>query len=316
MLYSYRNVLQVIKFDQAENMSVSYEHLNKSAQESLSLSKEARIDRIRSERWIGYTRAQQILEKLEDLMTHPKVHRMPNLLMVGDTNNGKTMVVNRFYQKHPATENEDGTENILPVMMLQCPPVPDESRFYDSILEKLFAPYKPSDRPHKKQFQAIHLLTQLNTKVLILDEIHHIIAGNLTKQRHFLNTIKYLGNEMKVPIVGVGTKEAFHAIQTDPQLSNRFEPVFLSRWEMNTEFLRLLVSFEQMLPLKLPSNLADEKIAVKLLSMSEGVIGELSSILRKTSVLAVKSDKEQITLKLLDSIDWKRPSERKREPSF
>ena len=297
-------------------MSINYTHLNHTAQQTVVLSKEERINRIRKERWIGYTKSHQILEKLEDLMTHPKVHRMPNLLIVGDTNNGKTMIVNRFYQKHPATESEDGMENILPVMMVQCPPVPDESRFYDTILEKLFAPYKPSDRPHKKQFQAIHILTQLKTKVLILDEIHHIIAGSLTKQRHFLNTIKYLGNEMQIPIIGVGIKEAFHAIQTDQQLSNRFDPVFLPRWEFNIEFQRLLVSFEQMLPLKLPSHLDNEKMAIKLLSMSEGIIGELSSVLRKTAVLAVKTNKEMITSRLLDSIDWKRPSERKKEPKL
>lgn len=295
-------------------MPDSYEHLNKSAREALLLPQEERIERILSERWIGYTKAKQILEKLEFLRKHPKVHRMPNLLIVGDTNNGKTMIINRFYQKHPAIENEDGTENILPVMMLQCPSTPDEGRFYDTILEKLFAPYKPSDRPQKKQFQAIHLLTQLQTKVLVLDEIHHIIAGSLAKQRHFLNTIKYLGNEMKIPIIGAGTREAFHAIQTDPQLSNRFEPMFLTRWEMNTEFLRLLASFEQMIPLKLPSELADEKIAMKLLSMCEGLIGELSNILCNTAILAVENGKERITPELLDSIDWKRPSERKQEP--
>lgn len=297
-------------------MSHIYEHLNKSAHELITLSKEDRIERIRGERWIGYTKARQILEKLEDLLTHPKVHRMPNLLLIGDTNNGKTVIINRFYQKHPATESEEEGENILPVMMLQCPSVPDESRFYDSILEKLFAPYKASDRPQKKQFQAIHLLTQLKTKILVLDEIHHIIAGSLSKQRHFLNTIKYLGNELKIPIVGSGTKEAFHAIQTDPQLSNRFEPVFLPRWELDTEFQRLLMSFEQMLPLKNPSNLIEDKMAVKLLSMSEGYIGELSSVLRKTAVQAVKTDEERITLELLDKIEWKRPSERKREPKL
>lgn len=295
-------------------MPDSYEHLNKSAKEALLLPQQERIERILSERWIGYTKAKQIIEKLEFLREYPKVHRMPNLLIVGDTNNGKTMIINRFYQKHPAIENEEGTENILPVMLIQCPSTPDEGRFYDTILEKLFAPYKPSDRPQKKQFQAIHLLTQLQTKVLILDEIHHIIAGSLAKQRHFLNTIKYLGNEMRIPIVGAGTREAFHAIQTDPQLSNRFEPMFLPRWEMNTKFLRLLVSFEQMIPLKLPSDLTVEKIATKLLSMCEGLIGELSNILCHTAILAVENGKEQITSELLDSINWKRPSERKQEP--
>jgi hypothetical protein len=295
-------------------MPATYEHLNKTAQNHLLLSDEERIERIRSDRWIGYTKAKKTLEKLEDLFTHPKVHRMPNLLLVGDTNNGKTMIVNRFYQKHPAVESEDGWSNELPIMMFQCPPVPDESRFYDKILEKLFAPYKASDRPQKKQFQVVHLLTQLKTKMLILDEIQHMIAGNLTKQKHFLNTIKYLGNEMMIPIVAVGTHEAFNAIQTDSQLSNRFEPVFLSRWKLDDEFLKLLSSFEQMLPLKEPSYITDDDIAVKLLSMSEGSIGELSNILCKTAILAIKKGKEQITPQLLDSIDWRRPSERKKEP--
>jgi len=79
----------------------------------------------------------------------------------------------------------------------------------------------------------------------VIDEIHHVLAGNLNKQRHFLNTIKYLGNELQIPIVGVGIKEAFNAIQTDPQLANRFEPVLLPRWELNTGFLKLLASFER-----------------------------------------------------------------------
>jgi Bacterial TniB protein len=297
------------------NMSATYEHLNKLAQGYLLLSDEERIERIRSNRWIGYTKAKQTLEKLEDLFTHPKVHRMPNLLLVGDTNNGKTMIINRFYNQHPASENEDGWSNDLPIMMIQCPPEPSESRFYDKILEKLFAPYKPSDRPQKKQFQVMHLLTQLKTKILILDEIHHMIAGSLTKQKHFLNTIKYLGNEMMIPIVAVGTKEAFNAIQTDSQLSNRFEPVFLPRWKLNDEFLKLLSSFEQVLPLKQPSYLIDYELSVKLLSMCEGSIGELSNILCKTAVLAIKKRKEQITPQLLDSIDWRRPSERKKDPT-
>jgi hypothetical protein len=35
---------------------------------------------------------------------------------------------------------------------------------------------------------------------------------------------QYLGNELKLPIVAVGTQDAFNAISTDPQLANRFEP--------------------------------------------------------------------------------------------
>lgn len=292
-------------------MSNEATHLNEQARSALGLSDSERIDRVRRARWIGYSRAKEILNKLEDLLTHPKQHRMPNLLIVGDTNNGKTMIVTRFHQKHISHDDPNGDGILLPVLLIQAPPVPDENRFYNAILESLFAPYKSSDRVDKKQFQAIRILKRLQTRMLMIDEIHHILAGTQNKQRHFLNTIKYLGNELQIPIVGIGTRDAFNAIQTDPQLANRFEPAVLPRWEMNTEYLRLLASFERMLPLRCPSNLADPTLALKLLAMSEGIIGELSAILIKAAVKAIETGTEHVSVKLLGSIDWVQPSERK-----
>ncbi len=48
------------------------------------------------------------------------------------------------------------------------------------------------------------------------DEIQHVLAGPALKQRHFLNVIKYLGKELQIPIVAVGTRDAFNAVQTNP----------------------------------------------------------------------------------------------------
>lgn len=292
-------------------MNDPVKHLNESTASALALSTLERIERIRSSRWIGYTLAKKVINKLDDLLTHPKTHRMPNLLLVGETNNGKTMIINRFHKQHPAYDNPDGNGITLPVLMMQAPPTPDEARFYHCILDKLFAPYKSSDRIDKKQSQVIQILGRINTRMLIIDEIHHILAGNLNKQRQFLNTIKYLGNELQIPIIGVGTKDAFNALYTDPQLANRFEPVMLPKWEMNTEFLKLLASFERMLPLHYPSNLIEPTMAIQLLTMSEGIIGELSAILAKAAIIAINTGHEQIDLKLLKSVDWIQPSERK-----
>jgi len=147
--------------------------------------------------------------------------------------------------------------------------------------------------------------------MLIIDEIHQIVAGKIGAQRQFLNTIKYLGNELQIPIVGVGTYEAFSALQTDPQLANRFEPTVLPRWEQGQEYLRLLSSFERMLPLKQPAHLTGEDLAFKLLGMSEGTIGELSALLTRAAISAIEKRTETITPKLLDGIGWIRPSERK-----
>ncbi|ELY1972905.1 TniB family NTP-binding protein [Aeromonas salmonicida] len=291
----------------------TYSHLNDSAIEALALSDRDRILKIRSERWIGYPKAKQILAKLEDLLIYPRTHRMPNLLIVGDTNNGKTMLVQRFKNLHPAIDNPSGEGIQAPVILVQAPPVPDEGRFYNAILELLFAPYRPSERVEKKQFQAIKLLRYVGLKVLIIDEIHHILAGNMNRQKAFLNVIKYLGNELQISIIGVGTKDAFRALQTDPQISNRFEPVTLPRWEMDHDFQRLLASFERMLPLKQISNLSQHDMASTLYAMSEGYIGELSRLLSEASVLAIHSGVETISAKILQKVDWTPPSKRKRQ---
>jgi Bacterial TniB protein len=287
-------------------------HLHAAAREALTLPPAARIDHMRRPRWIGYTRAKQLLDKLDDLLTHPKTHRMPNLLIVGDTNAGKTMLANRFVQLHPADDNTEGEAVIVPVLAIQAPPGPDEGRFYNAILEALFAPYNPRERVAQKQIQVLRILKGIGLRMLIIDEVHNVLTGPVNKQRQFLNVLKYLGNDLQIPLVGLGTKEALRAIQADTQLANRFEPAALPRWQLNQELQMLLASFERVLPLRKPSRLADEQMARKLLALSEGSLGELAVLLTSAAVYAVQSGAERIDEQVLAAIDWVPPSERRR----
>jgi len=287
-------------------------HLSKNAAHAVSLSMDERIAYIQSPRWIGYSRAKVVLDRLEDLMVYPKKHRMPNLLLVGDTNNGKSMIINRFASRHEAFDCPDSGTIHVPVILIECPPVPNEGRLYDKILGRLFAPHQAKDKPEKKQAEVFKLINRIGTKTLVIDEIHNLLAGSAAEQRKFLNALKQLGNELQIPIVAAGTKDALRAINTDPQLGNRFEPLALQRWENNEEYLKLLASFEYMLPLKLPSHLTDDELAMKLLVMSEGLIGELSEILVRASVYALRHDMESINKKILDEITWISPSKRRK----
>lgn len=289
-----------------------FAHLDGAAEALLGLSDPDRIAEIEKERWIGYGRAREVLDRLEELLNRPKTHRMPNLLLVGETNNGKTSIINRFSARHPADNSPDADGISVPVLVLQAPPVPDENRLYSAILESVFSPYRPLDNVSKKQFQVLSVLGRIGVRMLVIDEIHNILAGAVTKQRQVLNALKYLGNELKIPIAGVGIGDAARAIQSDPQLSNRFQPAILPRWEMNAEYMRLLASFERMIPLKKPSRLTETALAAKLLSMSEGLIGELSTLLKKAAVRAVRTGTEKIDAKALDSVGWVPPSDRRK----
>lgn len=291
------------------------DHLNDRARKALVLPDEKRIEHISRARWIGYTRAQAVLTQLEDLLHYPRQPRMPNLLLYGATGNGKTMIINRLLKRHPADDNLDGEAIIVPVLAIQAPPLPSESRLYDAILEALFAPYKPRDQVSKKQFQLLRLLRSVNTRLLVIDEIHHVLVGPANQQRIVMNALKYLSNELQIPLIGVGTSEAVRAIQADPQLASRFHRTELPLWRMDKEYRKLLASFERMLPLKSASKLHRDPLAIQLLAMTEGTIGELSMVLKIAAITAVRTGVERIDEALLNRLEWEPPSVR-HTPSF
>ena len=288
-------------------------HLHPKTAELVSTySDEERILAVKKFKWIGYTQAQNILKKLEELRDYPQTLRMPNLLLVGDSNNGKTVLLDRFASTNSSFVDEETSELRLPVLMIQSPPDPDEKRFYNAILESLFAPYKSSEKVEMRQQRVIYLLRKIKLRMLIIDEIHHMLAGTMSKQRTFLNVLKFLSNELRITLVCSGTKEAFNAIQTDPQLANRFEPKILSKWHNDQEFLRLLVSFERILPLKNPSHLSENSIATAILTKSEGLIGEINRVLELACILAIESGIERINHSILENIDYISPSDRRK----
>ena len=285
---------------------------NKTKEIVINSSDEERIHSIKKAKWIGYSQANNVINRFNELLNYPINHRMPNILLVGDSNNGKTALLNKFIKSNQSYVEEETGKLIIPTLLIQAPPEPDVRRFYNAILESLFAPYKSSEKIEMKQQRVIHLLKKVELRLLIIDEIHHVLAGNLSKQRSFLNVLKFLSNELKISMICSGTREAFNAIQTDPQLANRFEPKVLKKWKNDEDYLRLLASFESLLPLKEPSMLVEPSLSTKILAMSEGLIGEISKILELASILAIESGVEKINRNILNNIDYTSPSDRKK----
>ncbi|BFM44098.1 TniB family NTP-binding protein [Flavobacterium sp. CFS9] len=289
-------------------------HLNDKTREIvINSSPEERIANTKKFSWIGYTQSISIFKKLDDLKNYPKVYRMPNLLLIGESNNGKTAILRKYDERNEAYVRESDLQVINPVLYVQAPPEPDEKRFYNIILDSLFAPSKTTEKIDSRQQRVLHLLKRMETKILMIDEIHHVLAGSSRKQRTFLNVIKFLSNELQIPIVCAGTKDAFNAIQTDPQLSNRFEPKILPRWTNDTEYKRLLLSFEKILPLKKESNLIENSIADNILNKSDGLIGEISKILELSCIQAIETGKERIDNQIINSIDYIPPTKRRKQ---
>lgn len=237
---------------------------------------------------------------------------MPNLLIVGPTNNGKTMLVEKFRRQHPVTTSDDGQTEQIPILAMQMPSDPTISRFYTMLLYSLNAPSFARRRVSDLEELSLRILRQVGLRMLVIDELHNVLAGSGSQQRQFLNLLRFLGNELRIPLVCIGTKEAYLAIRSDDQLENRFEPFSLPLWTLDDEFSSLLASFVAVLPLRRASQLHLPDIAHYILSKSEGTIGEITTLLTRSAILAVETGSECIDRKILGLVDYSSPTERRR----
>jgi hypothetical protein len=290
-----------------------YAHIHPEFRHIPGLPARERIAFMDQPRWIGYPVASRILETLRSLMEKPSRPRMPNLLIVGEPNNGKTTLVRRFYQLHGEGYLDENAQPVRPVILTEAPPSADEKGFYISILERFRAPYRATDPVPKLRYQVIHQLRYCRTRILLIDEFHSLLTGSAHKQREVMNAVKLLCNELMIPVVGIGTREAVGVLHMDPQHASRFDVATLPLWELNQEFQRLLVSFEQILPLRKPSRLHQPELALALHSISGGNLGDLYRLLVACATGAIESGREHIDKGIIESKAWLRPTRGIRE---
>ncbi len=293
--------------------AISLAHLRPEVRELARLPATERLARWPANRWIGYSRAHQAVALLERLLAfEPGRVRPRNLLVVGPTNNGKTAIAERFLHTHPQHPSEDGEHEVIPVLLVQMPPSPTVGRLYAAVLAGLGVPDAIYSRSPDHEAVATRLLRQVGCRMLLLDELHNLLAASGARQRELLNLLRYLGNELRIPIACFGTREAYLAIRSDDQLENRFEPFLLPPWEDGPEFGRLLASFEAMLPLCEPSGLGAPALRAHVLRRSEGTIGEVAALLASAMEAALLAGEERISLTALDKAAYQPPTVRRR----
>jgi hypothetical protein len=134
----------------------------------------------------------------------------------------------------------------------------------------------------------------MNVRMLVIDEIHCLLARTYREQRIILNCIRFLANDLRIPLVCAGTQEARTALLTDEQLADRFEAFELSPWKDDTDFHQLLASYAALLPLRRPSRLRDAKLRKRLLAMTDGVTVRICRLLEDAAVMAINRNIEQI----------------------
>lgn len=286
--------------------STAYNHIHEKFRHVVLLPDKERIEFIDSPRWIGYSRAKEVLDVMQGLMNKVKQHRMPNLLLIGDSNNGKTTIIQDFAKRFGESYIEE--DLIIPVCLIQAPPSANEKDLYINLIDSFALPFRSSDSAGVLRAQVVHTLRETHVKILIIDEVHSMLTGTARQQRLIMNAIKYLCNALQLPIVLSGTKDAVRILHTDPQHASRFDVAELPLWQNDKEFRRLIGSFERVLPLKKPSNLTETSTLNLIYSISGGNIGNVKRLINECAIEAIKSGEEHITKKIIEDKSWLRPT--------
>lgn len=286
-----------------------YKHIHEKFRHLVFADKANRLRSLQQERWIGYDVADNLLTKLLDLMQAPKRPRMQNLLLVGDSNNGKTTIVKRFYKLHGEAYQTDTKDAVMPIILAESPPSANEKELYISLIERFAVPYKSTDSIVKLRYQAIHLFREFHVQMLIIDEFHSLLTGTARQQNQVMNAIKLLCNELQIPIVGVGTRDAVRVLHTDPQHASRFDVAELPLWKLDVNLQKLLFAIEKTLPLKYPSELKQPEIASLIHSISEGNLGNIQRLVSTCAKAAIESGDEQITIETIREHSWLQPTQ-------
>lgn len=290
---------------------MNYEHIHEDFKYLMNFSKEDRVKSLHEPLWINYPKTTEIIQLLKQIIDRPKKPRTQNLLIIGESNIGKTSIAIEFVKMFQSStiEDEDGMSVIIrPVVLAQAPSKADEKGLYIAILEAFWTPFHSSDTLAKLRNQTMYLMRECNVKMLIIDEIHHLLSGTPVQQRTVMHALKSLGNELMIPIVGIGIKNASLVLSSSPELASRFDLITLSKWELDKNFRGLLSAFEKRLPLKKPSQLYEKEKATLLYTISGGNLGNLHRLLIECSTYAINEDIEEITVDIIKKFKWVKPT--------
>ncbi|MFI3905612.1 TniB family NTP-binding protein [Ochrobactrum sp. S1502_03] len=274
------------------------EHLFDHVRTHLEQGIEDRVAYIRAPRWIGYSIAKDALTRLDDLLARPPGLRPNGLMIVGPYANGKTMIAERFAVNHlkiaPPSQQK--------VWIIQTREGAGLTHFYSSILQALKAPFGTSHSVHRKAEQIDHLFQRVKPRILIFDEFHNALRGRAKDTESVFSFLRRIGRQYDISCVLIGDVSVYDAINATTEMASRFDVHAVARWRYNDDYLTLLDSLEAAIPLAQGSNLSDEPIARRIYELSEGLIGQISEIVTKAAIEALRSGKERISQSAINKL--------------
>jgi len=237
-------------------------------------------------------------------MNAPSSPRPIGLIITGESGTGKSRTMEQFCKEHKPEPNPDSEYAEHPAICILGPHRPNPRAVYKSILQELGHPllYNPNEDDLRQH--TISMIRGCKVGTIMIDEIYDIAQERMSNQIiDFLQFLKTLINATRRPFVIAGTPPLLDLIRPDEQLAGRLTAIVRLHPFGLKDFLKILLAFEKVMPLRRPSNLRKNEDALQLLyTLSQGYIGRLSNMLFQACQIAVDSGEERITIDILQKV--------------
>lgn len=148
-------------------------------------------------------------------------------VLVGVGGMGKTSICNMIMNQFPAftIHNELSTVNARPAFYSSVPSPSTIKSLAVNLLESLGDPFPKKGSAHVLTGRLYKLLEQCQTKIILLDEFHHLLlegSANEKRTHKICNWLKSLINNTGVMVCLIGTPSCEALVKFDSQMSRRF----------------------------------------------------------------------------------------------
>lgn len=245
------------------------------------------------------------------LLNHRQHGARRGLLVSGDPTTGKSTAITALGRAVELAHRRTTGIGLagVPVVYLTMPPQATPKSLSIELLKFLGAPYLMRASQIELTRQACHLLSDLGTELILVDEIHnlnHHTKAGADASDH----LKYLAENVAATFVYARIDAArtglFNGVR-GRQLAGRFVPVLTKpfgyattgdrhRWE------QLVDGFDQMLRLHRQKPGALTCLAPHLYGKAAGSISSLSMMIRSAAITAIIDGTEHITKAALDAV--------------
>lgn len=227
--------------------------------------------------------------------------------LFGKFRTGKTTIIDSFCKHYPRTVLDEKTQ--VPVLKVVIPAKATIGNLLVAILSALGDPLADKGSIGTKLYRLQHLVDDCEVKMIILDEANHFVDRDSERVLHDVsNTMKNLIKEKNIACVFVGLPYTEEVLKVNEQFGSLFgDPYLLDPFQWNEkqpdtidEFRMFLLQVEQQLPLVSCSCLSSREMAWRCFVATQGKVGYIMRLLRRSAEDAVRCDAPALTQEFLE----------------